>query len=85
MRIAELSVLEAKAMGSYFRRGARLQPGNVETKVVDGETFVLLSNVNGILAVFREGPKTKYGTRRVMPVESKRRLAKLFKAMRRAA
>ena len=57
-----LSQLEQRALAAYYRNGTRNagvaggsvnQPGAVETVEHDGLTYIRLSNVNGILAVYR--------------------------------
>lgn len=58
-----LSYLESRARDAYNRAGTKvirelgagsiLQPGAIETVEHDGLTYIRLTNVNGILAVYR--------------------------------
>lgn len=54
-----LSHLEQRALSAYYRSGSRegigqtLQPGAVETVEHEGLQYIRLTNVNGILAVYR--------------------------------
>ena len=57
-----LSYLETRALSAYIRSASRAengrggsadQPGMVETLEVEGLTYIRLTNVNGILAVYR--------------------------------
>lgn len=52
-----LSHLEQRALAAYYRKGSALgsvnQPGAVETVEHNGLTYIRMSNVNGILAVYR--------------------------------
>lgn len=50
--------LEKRALSAYYRAAAQTegspnQPGAVDTVEHDGLTYIVLSNVNGILAVYR--------------------------------
>lgn len=46
-----------RAMAAYFRSGANIQPaGQVMQYTVRGKDYVVLENVNGILAVYRVKP-----------------------------
>lgn len=43
-----------RAMAAYFRTGANIQPGgDVMQYTIRGKVYVVLQNVNGILAVYR--------------------------------
>lgn len=56
-----LSNLEQRALSAYYRAGTRAhagmgqtsQPGAVETVEHEGLQYIRLTNVNGILAVYR--------------------------------
>lgn len=58
-----LSYLESRALAAYNRAGTKFinehgagsinQPGAIETVEHDGLTYIRLTNVNGILAVYR--------------------------------
>lgn len=58
-----LSYLEQRALTAYYRAGNKLVreagmgqvsiPGDVQEMDVDGLRYVLLTNVNGILALYR--------------------------------
>ena len=50
--------LHSRAMAAYFRSasatgGAVDQPGQIEDVTVNGLRYIVLANVNGILAVYR--------------------------------
>ena len=52
------SELHARALAAYFRTaasagGVPIQPGPPDTVTVDGLDYVVLSNANGVLAVYR--------------------------------
>lgn len=57
-----LSQLEQRALSAYYRSGSKaaniyggsvIQPGAVETVEHDGLQYIRLTNINGILAVYR--------------------------------
>ena len=59
-----LSHLEQRALAAYYRNGEKsiaangqggsiMQPGAVETVEHDGLTYIRLTNIHGILAVYR--------------------------------
>jgi hypothetical protein len=45
--------IESRALAAYWRAGATEQPTDPTLVTVDGLDYVTLSNVNGILAVYR--------------------------------
>ncbi|AXE23516.1 hypothetical protein C0216_08615 [Streptomyces globosus] len=49
-----MKTIESRALAAYFRSGADAQPTDPEVTEHDGRTYVVLSNVNGTLAVYRE-------------------------------
>ena len=52
-RMNNLTHLEQRALAGYFRFGGSTQPGNVETVEHDGRSYVRLTSIEGVLAVYR--------------------------------
>ena len=49
-----MDTLTARAFAAYFRSGGMDQPANDSgPATIDGMTYVVLRNVNGVLAVYR--------------------------------
>lgn len=57
------SHLESRALSAYFRTSSRIvnqngggsvnQPGDIQTLTIEGLDYIVLTNVRGILAVYR--------------------------------